>query len=222
MTEPDVFSFIPVRVPPVQVWKRLGYRKETAFPGGEQAVSLQETLTEAFSLMEIQGAGLPASFRSPRPGDIRLAGGAVFHSGDLARFLRGCDDLLLMGATAGQTIMTAIEEASRAGRMARAAVLDAAASEAVDGALDWITGYYRRKLLRKLKTVTGRRFSAGYGDFSLENQKIIYELLRLGDLSVTLTDTFMLIPEKSVTAVAGIMNIDSQEALADEAEEKPS
>jgi len=222
MTEPDVFPFIPVRVPPVQVWKRLGYRKETAFPGGEQAVSLQGTLAEAFSLLEIQGAGLPVSFRSSHPGNIRLAGGAVFHSVDFARFLRGCDDLLLMAATAGQNIMKAIEEASKAGRMTRAAVLDAAASEAVDGALDWITGYYRRKLLRKMKTVTGRRFSAGYGDFSLENQKIIYELLRLGDLSVTLTDTFMLIPEKSVTAVAGIMNIDSQEALADEAEEKPS
>jgi len=222
MAEPDFFPSIPVRVPDIQVWKRLGYRKETEAPTGEQARSLRDALGEAFSLMRIRGAGLPVPFRSSGPRDIRLSGGDVFQSGDLSRFLRGCDGLLLLGATAGPEIMEAIGEAVHTGRMARAAVLDAAASEAVDGALDWITRFYRQKFLRKMKTVTGRRFSAGYGDFSLENQKAIYELLRLRDLSVELTESFILIPEKSVTAVAGIMNIDTQEALTDEAEKNPS
>ena len=222
MAEPDHFPSIPVRVPDIQVWKRLGYRKETDVPMGEQARSLRDTLAEAFSLIQIRGAGLPVLFRSPGPRVIRLSGGAVFRSRNLTRFLQGCDALLLMGATAGPEIMEAIGEAVGAGRLARAAVLDAAASEAVDGALDWITRFYRQKLLREMKTVTGRRFSAGYGDFSLENQKAIYECLRLRDLSVELTDHFILIPEKSVTAVAGIMTIENQEALTDEAEKNPS
>ncbi|HPV30603.1 MAG TPA: methionine synthase, partial [Deltaproteobacteria bacterium] len=61
-----------------------------------------------------------------------------------------------------------------------------------------------RQVRREGLAITSRRFSAGYGDFELENQRIMYERLRLGEIGVEITDSCILIPEKSVTAVAGI------------------
>ena len=62
-------------------------------------------------------------------------------------------------------------------------------------------------LLRSARRLTRKRFSAGYGDFSLENQWDIYTLLSLGSIGITMTPTCVLIPEKSVTAVAGVLSL---------------
>ncbi|HQJ30972.1 MAG TPA: hypothetical protein PLG18_07540, partial [Syntrophales bacterium] len=81
----------------------------------------------------------------------------------------------------------------------------AAASETVDAALDWITAYFRTLLRREGKTLLNSRFSAGYGDFSLENQRDMHRLLQLEQLGVAITPACVLVPEKSVTAVTGII-----------------
>jgi len=59
-------------------------------------------------------------------------------------------------------------------------------------------------LLREGRCLTRRRYSPGYGDLALSNQKIIYDALGLEKLGLTLTERFLLIPEKSVLAIAGI------------------
>ena len=76
-----------------------------------------------------------------------------------------------------------------------------------DSAFDWIITYYNRELRREDKSLDDKRYSAGYGDFNLENQKIIYDLLGLKKIGVDITDTFVLIPEKSVTAMVGIKEV---------------
>jgi cobalamin-dependent methionine synthase I len=119
--------------------------------------------------------------------------------------LSGCEQILLMGATAGQTIMEEISLATQGENLTRAVILDAVASEMTDSGLDWIMDYMNQELMRKARRLTKARFSAGYGDFSLENQKAIHALLRLDKIGVFITDRFILMPEKSVTAVAGIV-----------------
>lgn len=49
------------------------------------------------------------------------------------------------------------------------------------------------------------RYSAGYGDFSIDAQPELVQLLDLPrKIGVTVTETKMLLPSKSVTAVVGI------------------
>jgi cobalamin-dependent methionine synthase I len=59
-------------------------------------------------------------------------------------------------------------------------------------------------LRREGRHLTSRRYSAGYADFVLENQAIFFRELELEKLGVQLTASFILVPEKSVTAIAGI------------------
>ena len=52
------------------------------------------------------------------------------------------------------------------------------------------------------------RFSPGYGDFSLECQRQLVSALDLGRrIGVTLTDSLLMAPSKSITAVIGISDI---------------
>ena len=112
-----------------------------------------------------------------------------------------------MGATAGSPVMDAIREKTLRQEMTAAVVYDATASEMADAALDWITGFVNRQIRREGKSLLPRRFSAGYGDFELENQKAIFDKLRMDKIGVALSERFVLIPEKSVTAISGIRPI---------------
>jgi cobalamin-dependent methionine synthase I len=111
-----------------------------------------------------------------------------------------------MAATAGSAIMEAIKEKTRQDDLATAVVYDATASEMTDTGLDWIMDYLNQQIRREGKTLLPRRFSAGYADFNLENQKAIYEILQMGTIGVTITSSFILLPEKSVTAISGIVD----------------
>ena len=51
----------------------------------------------------------------------------------------------------------------------------------------------------------GHRYSPGYGDYSIEVQKVILDRTQAQKhLGIHLSDSFLMIPTKSITAVAGI------------------
>ena len=51
----------------------------------------------------------------------------------------------------------------------------------------------------------GRRFSPGYGDLPLEAQRILFPMLDVSRrIGITLTDSLLMIPSKSVTALVGV------------------
>lgn len=165
---------------------------------------MARTIEDAAGLVALKGAVRIMTLKKVEDSGITLEGGTVFPSSSLAGMLAGSTGVLLMGATAGPAVMEAIANCS-AENLARAVVLDAVASEMTDAALDWIMDFVGQDLLRNAQRLTRRRFSAGYGDFSLENQPAIYDLLQLGRIGISLTPVRILIPEKSVTAVAGVL-----------------
>ncbi|MGD0280118.1 MAG: methionine synthase, partial [Smithella sp.] len=135
---------------------------------------------------------------------IILSGNLTFNSKKLSSFLRDCNEAVFMGATAGNAIMEAIKGKTRQDDLAAAVVYDATASEMTDAAMDWIMDYFNQLIRREGKMLLSKRFSAGYADFNLKNQKTIYEMLQMDKLGVKITSNFILIPEKSVTAISGI------------------
>ncbi|MBR1820913.1 MAG: Vitamin B12 dependent methionine synthase activation subunit, partial [Clostridia bacterium] len=69
---------------------------------------------------------------------------------------------------------------------------------------DQVNGELRAEALVRGKRLRPR-FSPGYGDFSLDCQPGLFRLLGVQKrIGVTLTDSLLMIPTKSVTAVIGI------------------
>ena len=120
---------------------------------------------------------------------VTLDCGVRFHSRALARHLKGCGTVLLMGATLGSRVDAAIR------RLALISVAEGAAAQAVAAAL---IESYCDEVQAQAETdglLQRPRFSPGYGDWPLNCAK------RIG---LTLTDGLMMAPSKSVTAIIGL------------------
>jgi hypothetical protein len=198
------FESISIPVPRKNIYRRLGFVKGVTDVPTSQREEIERYIGDASSLIHLKGAGLRMPITEIRGARIILPDGADFESRQLAKFIVNCNEIVLMGATAGREIMNAIEEDATGANVTRGIVLDAAASEIVDAALDWIVDYFNQSLRRENRKLLGKRYSAGYGDFFLEAQKAMYRLLQLDKIGIEITESCMLIPEKSVTAITGI------------------
>ena len=105
------------------------------------------------------------------------------------------------------SFMKIIQKKIKAEHLSSSVIYDAVASVVVDKGLSYIISEINTLIKKENKQVLKKRFSAGYGDFDLSNQKKIYDLLHLKDLGVKLSKNFLLTPEKSVTAVTGIVSL---------------
>ena len=204
MEEPFFLEKISVDPPHEKIYQRLGYRKQTTELSAKEKQQTDHLIQEASALISLQGVFLRQPIQNNDGEKMVFAKSLTFVSRKLAAFLRPCGEAVFMGATAGHSIMEAISEKTSRDDLAAAVVYDATASEMVDVSLDWMMNYLNRQLRREGKTLLPRRFSAGYADFHLQNQKAIHDLLQMSRLGVTLTSSFILIPEKSVTAITGI------------------
>jgi hypothetical protein len=203
------FDRILIEAPLERIYRRLGYRPGvTSLPAGQEA-EVKRYIEDALALISLRGAGRRLAVREHQEAEVSLngeTGEEIFRSRRLAAFLRECGEVIVLGATAGGEVMSAIAEDVTGDRLTRGVVLDAVASEMVDASLDWIMTYFGRELRRENKGLKEHRYSAGYGDFLLENQAAMFRLLDLARLGVNITASFLLIPEKSVTAIAGVIN----------------
>lgn len=210
-TEPRIppfrldFETIRIDLPRESIYQRLGYRRNATQISPQQTAEIEAYMEEARSLIHLRGTVLRLPILELSADRIVLEEDVVFESRHLARFLAGCREAAIMGATAGPAIMAAIAEDAAGRNVTRAVVMDATASEMTDAALDWIMSYLRGILRRENRMLLPRRYSAGYGDLLLENQRIFYRLLQLDRFGVTLTESCLLVPEKSVTAITGIL-----------------
>ena len=203
------FDRILIEAPHERIYRRLGFRPGiTSLPAGREA-EVERYIRDALSLINLKGAGRRLVLRGRQDGQVTLdgpTGEEVFPSRRLAAFLQECGEVVVLGATAGSEVMAAIVEDTSGNRLTRGVVIDAVASEMVDASLDWIMSYFGRELRRENKGLTQHRYSAGYGDFLLENQATMFRLLEFARLGVQITASFLLTPEKSVTAIAGVIS----------------
>ena len=136
---------------------------------------------------------------------VVLDNGTVFHSKALARYVGDAKKLFLFGATLGSRVDITLR------RMSLTSVAEAGAGQAVAAALietycDDCCNELQKQLPsnKKLKW----RFSPGYGDWPLEEQKILFSVLDCAHtIGLTLTESCMMAPIKSVTAVIAVEDV---------------
>ena len=122
-------------------------------------------------------------------------------SEQLAKNLQGCDKVLLLAATAGVGIDRLI---GKYGRIApsKALMFQAIGAELVEAVCDRFSKEYEKER----NCILRPRFSPGYGDLPLEVQKAIFAVLDCAKkIGLTLNDSLLMSPSKSVTAFVGII-----------------
>lgn len=137
-------------------------------------------------------------------GGTCLDGGCFLtQSRNLDRNLRDCEQVLVFAATLGVGIDRLLARYGKI-RMSRAIVLQAVSAAAIEGYCNELNREWKEKFLSE-GWYLRPRFSPGYGDFALENQTSILQGLEAGKWAgITLTDSLLMMPSKSVTAVIGM------------------
>lgn len=127
-------------------------------------------------------------------------------SKDLATNLQGCEKVLLFAATIGVEIDRLI---MKYGKIAptKAVLLQAIGAERIESLCDAFCQEIQAELgVTKDSAVCLRpRFSPGYGDLSIETQKDIFQVLNCSkNIGLSLNDSLLISPSKSVSAFVGI------------------
>ncbi|PID57767.1 hypothetical protein CSB45_05950 [candidate division KSB3 bacterium] len=203
---PVRIQYIPVEMPVKRIYSRMGFRKLSTKLSEKDRTKIDAVLQEGLMTCSLSGVYVRKKIVQQDERGVTLEGCIRWESLRLAKFLANAEDVFLIGATAGQNIVDLRERYLAEENTYHAVILDAFASEMVESAVQWIHDYLARLLRKELKTVTTRRYSPGYGDFSLDNQLLFSEFLDLETtLGVRVSDRYLLLPEKSVTAVVGIL-----------------
>jgi hypothetical protein len=203
-TKITYFDNIPALPEIKSIMSRLGYRSRLTALAAKDQLFIDETINLGMALCRNQGATGRFAIINRSTGSVTLPGGNSLESLQLAKLLGRSDEVLLMAGTAGSEITARINREMEQENAAMAVILDAVASCSADVVLDWLMETFNKMLRKEGRTLTRFRFSPGFGDLSLNNQAVIFRLLGLERLNLRLTDSMMLVPEKSVLAIAGI------------------
>ena len=156
-----------------------------------QAVMKAQAVFEIYDLSVVSTDSTTVSFA-----DVTL------QSQDLGRNLAGCSQVALLAATIGPQVDALIRRHSSLDPV-YASILQATGAMYIEELVDLVNSEIK-KIAAAQGLKTKPRYSPGYGDVPLQVQKNFFRLLPCTRIGLTLMDTLIMAPEKSVTAFVGL------------------
>ncbi len=198
------FENIPALPRKDRILSRLGYRNGVTELKPGDSILIENCIKQGGILCKPAGAYLNLSISEKHPDGVVLSNKLKIMSESLAKLLMNSQSVILMASTVGHEVSKVVFNEIEKGNASAGLIIDSVASQTADATLDWIVQMLDKLLAREGKKLTKHRYSPGFGDLPLFYQKDIFEALQLSKLDMALTEKFMLIPEKSVIAIAGV------------------
>jgi hypothetical protein len=136
--------------------------------------------------------------------EIYTGSGRNDHETPVADIFPNADHLSLFAVTVGVEVSLEINRLFAKNDFALAAMLDSFASEAVENYAQIIQNEYHSSLIAGKKgsdDLVSMRYSPGYCGWHISGQKKLFEYLQPGKIGISLSDTFLMQPLKSISGV---------------------
>lgn len=193
-----------IKTDPNEVLRYLGFKH-----GKQPDALLREKISRCEK--ELQDAIRPRSIyrrfplEHPNENSVRFAHLTV-NSRNLAVNLSGCSSVCLFGATLGVGPDRLISR-SEIMKISDSVIYQAASAAMIEAYCDEINEEIRKKAADE-HLYTRPRYSPGYGDCPIEYQRDFIRILDAPkQIGLTLTNSLMMMPSKSVTALIGVSDI---------------
>lgn len=173
----------------------LGYRKAVG-PDVNVSALMEKAAQEMQAVMKPQAVFEIYDLSGLSFADVTL------HSKDLGTNLEGCTKVALLAATIGPQVDALIRRNSSLDPV-YASILQATGAMFIEEVVDLVNQEIK-KIAASQGLKTKPRYSPGFGDVPLEVQKDFFRLLPCTRIGLTLMDTLIMAPEKSVTAFVGL------------------
>lgn len=121
-------------------------------------------------------------------------------------WMEGCHGLYLCAVTLGPALDEKVTSLSTNGELTRGFLLNAYGAEAAEALMESLN-LYLRTYASEQGWQTTKRYSPGYGDWHISAQKHLLAKVGADQIGIKLTDSFLMVPEKSVSAIIGVKSI---------------
>lgn len=129
--------------------------------------------------------------------------GVIFESGVIARLLEKANKVAVFVLTIGDYLEDTAARLAQDGLVLQSAVLDAIGSDAAERLADSVESQISEVAHNQGLTIS-RRFSPGYCDWDVSQQKMVFQTMKGDYAGVHLTDGCLMIPRKSISGIIGI------------------
>lgn len=210
----DKNIFSPTDADFLEVARYLGYRK-SAPPGDDVAAMIRACSAEMYAIINPRGVWETFELKQNAENWNNKDNGdrprcftrcfsfadVTLQSVDLSRNLENCTKVTLLAATIGPLVDALIRRA-QATDPVKASIFQATGAMYIEKVVDYINEQIKKDAA--LSNMNCKpRYSPGYGDVPLTIQKDFFRLLPCTKIGLTLMDTLIMSPEKSVTAFVG-------------------
>lgn len=188
------------QIPRREIYRYLGFRGIAPSDAVSSRIEVCVARLQEISTPRSIYRYFPLSF--PAKDEI-LAGDVLLRSANLYKNVRGCSELCMMAVTIGQGVDLLIRR-SEITSMLDAAIYQAAGAAYVEAVCDEVNLKIKEEASAR-GLFCRPRFSPGYGDLSLQYQKDLFRVLDITrNIAVSLSDSCLMTPSKSVTALIGL------------------
>lgn len=183
-----------------EVLRYLGYGKK------EADAQIMQSMEDAIE--KLQRVVQPRWLYEVFPLTLHLDGTIDFHcfqavSKNLSKNLTGCEQVVIFAATLGIQVDLLVERYVKL-QISQGVIMQAVAAAMIEQFCDTCQETIRQQMEQQ-GWYLRPRFSPGYGDFALEHQRNVISVLQCPKkIGLTLTDSLLMAPTKSVTAVIGL------------------
>lgn len=196
------FDFKELNIDAGIILRTMGYEVDSP----EHFVDLTlEMLEKIGSLADIEGGIAVFDDFSAEVDTLSLKiEGITTHPGKLLfNYLKQAEKAALFVCTAGAKIDGLIHQLFEEGKPVEGYIADVIGSVTVEAAVDRMQESLKSKMQEKGMSITNR-YSPGYCGWHLKEQKELFSLLPPGYCNITLSDSCLMLPTKSVSGLIGI------------------
>jgi hypothetical protein len=136
-------------------------------------------------------------------GRLVLDPGVELRSKKLCKTFKSCDTAKVFVATVGDKVEKKIKTAIENNRSDDASIMDAIASVAVEDTIETFHTKMDQNLKSRSQCAT-LRFSPGYCDWDIKEQKKIFKIVEGDKVGVKISDSSLMSPRKSISGVIGV------------------
>jgi len=193
---------VDIEIDRQRVLLSIGYRTNRK-PSVRVGSVVDEHIETAHQLMEPAYSYIIKDIEAVRRSCVFLDGSIVFESEVMARLMEQCKMVTVFLVTIGSRLEKMVLRLGEDGLVLESAVLDAIGSVATEMVAEFVYGRVE-EVAHAQGLCVSRRFSPGYCDWAIRQQKMIFRAMNGNSMGIRLTKECLMLPRKSISGIIGI------------------
>jgi hypothetical protein len=193
---------VEIEVDKRHVLRRIGY-KDDCEPSPRIANLISEYAQLAQQLIKPSYSYVIRNVDMVRKRDVFIGDLVMFRSYVIARLLEQCKQVGAFLVTIGDELEKKATCLADDGLILESYTLDAIGSSAVEKVAELVETEIKKRVSAQGLCIS-RRFSPGYCDWSIRQQKELFRMIDGDSVGVRLTTGYLMLPQKTISGIVGI------------------